>query len=390
MCKLRLLFALVLVCVLGLAENARVEDGNGLQKIFWNGTSREYPTIQSAIDALADGGKLEIAAGVFEIAERVLIRKKVLLQGAGSGRNTRRPVTHLLGPPPRPIVDKDGRLILRWDEVVGLLTSVGGDVTVKSMKISGFDAAIVAKDGRAGEVATTRVEDCTITKTGRGILSLSSGLTTVADCVITDTSWNGISVAPKNFILHGVGLGLIITASNFANQWGVGIYLSNTYAVINDAHINNAQAGGIAGYRSKALITNSNLFNNKHSGIAFHESNEVPLFYNTIKDNLIVNTHPDHNGNFGDGIVLAVSNGELIDNYISSPARVGVSNFGSHVRLTDMNIFCATIHLAGNPMLGQDWSFEDLGGNLCGCGTLDPCASKSVVLEPPEPIGGLE
>lgn len=260
------------------------------------------------------------------------------------------------------------------------------------MKLSGFDAAIVAKDGRAGEAATTTVENCTITETGRGILSLSSGLTTVTNSVIADTSWNGISVAPTNSLLHGGGMGLIVTASVFTNPWASGIYLSNTYAVINNVHINSAQGGGIAGYRSKAVITNSQLTNNWSSGIAFQESNVLPLFINIIEDNLIVNTFPDYNGNFGDGIVMAGSNGHIVNNNILTVARAGVSNFGSHLRLWDNHIYCAAgFDLQRDSWSGQDGIFEDLGGNTCGCGsTIEQCHGVTSELEPPELVGGLE
>jgi hypothetical protein len=62
--------------------------------------SREFQTIQAAIDALPDGGTLRFAEGVFPITEPLFVRKNIVIEGApdaGSWRGVpRRPGRHIL------------------------------------------------------------------------------------------------------------------------------------------------------------------------------------------------------------------------------------------------------------------------------------------------------
>jgi hypothetical protein len=66
--------------------------------------SREFQTIQAAIDALPDGGTLRFSEGVFPITEPLFVRKNIVIEGAGCGELARRPAkartTHLVGPRP--------------------------------------------------------------------------------------------------------------------------------------------------------------------------------------------------------------------------------------------------------------------------------------------------
>jgi hypothetical protein len=84
----------------------------------------------------------------------------------------------------------------------------------------------------------------------------------------------------------------------------------------------------------------------------------------------------------------------LGDCELRSNTRVGVSSFGSTVKLRHSMLECNPIHLDGAQafdMLAQPLSvpfaFEDQGGNACGCdGTAVQCTVLSAGLDPPRPV----
>jgi hypothetical protein len=55
--------------------------------------------------------------------------------------------------------------------------------------------------------------------------------------------------------------------------------------------------------------------------------------------------------------------------------------------LRDNTIDCNPIDLNGEVFQGLGFSFEDQGGNVCGCGSDQRvCTALSTQLEPPQPI----
>src|SRR5438105_14397398 len=106
--------------------------------------------LQAAIDAAPDGATIRIREGVYEIGAPLFVRgKRLTIVGVGNGLRTRR-ATQLVGPPPQPVVDERGDLVLRGDAVQGLFNFIGADVVVKNIRLSGFDAAIVTKADERG------------------------------------------------------------------------------------------------------------------------------------------------------------------------------------------------------------------------------------------------
>ena len=100
---------------------------------------------------------------------------------------------------------------------------------------------------------------------------------------------------------------------------------------------------------------------------------------------------PEVDGTFGDGVVVL--------HYLDQPAslqarsvrvegnaRAGFASFEGLVHMTDCRFECNTIDLNGESVT-IDFSFEDGGGNTCGCdGESLPCKVLSSGLQPPAAI----
>jgi hypothetical protein len=175
----------------GTQQFDRASDGR--VKIEWTG--RGARSLQALIDEAPDGALIELPTGTFSFDESIVIRggRKLELAGAGSGRKGTGPVTHLVGRAPRPVADAEGNVILRAEAAEGFFNSVGSEVVIRDMVISGFDAAIVVKDDEEERSGTTSVYDLVIQNTGRGILALGSGDLFVKDVDILEPLWHGIS-----------------------------------------------------------------------------------------------------------------------------------------------------------------------------------------------------
>jgi hypothetical protein len=357
--------------------------------------SSEAPTLQAAIDLVANGGTVRIKGGAFEITEPIyVVGRKVTIKGTGRGSNSRIKATRLVGPPPSPVVvernAERNTVIPLAEDLVGLFNIVAADVVIENMKLTGFDATIVCRDNERNEFGSTTVRNVDIADTGRGILSFSSGLLTVDGCSFASCSWNGISVVQNNPLFKA--LGLETYESSFINPQGAGIYLSNAFGIVHNANISGAWTGGIVAYQSRLVITSCQITNNLHSGITMYESNLFPIpSTNIIQNNLIANTYPDFNGNFGDGICLVLSDCSVINNAIAYSSRTGISNFGSHVPIANTYLTCQPFDLQGETFQGTNFDFDDLGGNFCQCGgPPEGCQVTSSTLQAPEMLGGLE
>jgi hypothetical protein len=100
-------------------------------------------------------------------------------------------------------------------------------------------------------------------------------------------------------------------------------------------------------------------------------------------------------GRLGDGVIVEGGFGpsslNIVRARIEESARAGLSNFGAFVSLESTRIHCAAFELAGESYNDKEFTFEDRGGNQCGCPDADhACKSVSVGLEPPTPLAGAE
>lgn len=102
----------------------------------------------------------------------------------------------------------------------------------------------------------------------------------------------------------------------------------------------------------------------------------------------VLETHAKADGRFGDGIVftseIAVASGTVANTLLTNNARAGLASFGGTVTLVDNTMVCQAFDLNAEPLAEHVTTFEDQGGNLCGCpDATEACRSVSAGLQPP-------
>jgi hypothetical protein len=415
----------VAVCAPGLARSRAVQP-EARESIEWPRERREFPTLQRAIDALRDGGTLRIGEGRFDLAEPLIIRKRITIEGAGCGedlphrKSSPDRVTHLAGPRPEQVV--------AFGDAAGLMTYVGAaGGLVRRLKLSGFDAGIriVAADDRQPARSVLTIQDTCISETGRGVAASSPSARIVAQNVlIRDVLWNGISVSPSALQagLEAIFMSFGITVVNtgqacvvvkngaftaFQNHFdacgynggppglGGGLLALNAGVNFIESTTNVTNGPGIAANGGTTLIQhNSVIRSGLGAGILLFE----PL-YAQIKDSHVLFTAPfppGHalGGNFGDGVVVAGQGTVWVgDSRIHANARAGLSNFGSFVDIGSSRLTCNAFDLEGEPYPTptDNFLFNDRGGNRCGCPLADcDCEAVSAGFAPPGPIAVIE
>jgi hypothetical protein len=375
--------------------------------------SREHATLQAAIDALADGGKVVIAPGVFQVANPVYIRgKRVTIEGAGcdelpKGRAPRK-VTQLVGPLPDRVVE--------FETVTGLFNYEDAGGILRGLKLTGFDAGITARDGAAAgrRGGSLEVEATCISDTGRGIAWSASSALLAKNLAIRRVSWNGISAINIPFGLHSFIDVLIQDAANACAAF------KKTIAHVTGVFGGCGMGGGIIAESSALTIGNALVLNSAGPGITAFGLGPAAVSWTYIWDSTISDTTGGGiilinqlsagisntkifdtrsftpSGALGDGlIVLGVSsqadtpNWVSVDNvFVGNSARAAVSNFGGKVSLHKSTLQCAAFELAGEAFLGHPFVLADHGGNACGCPLANQnCVAVSVGLEPPPAIG---
>jgi uncharacterized protein DUF1565 len=137
------------------------------------------------------------------------------------------------------------------------------------------------------------------------------------------------------------------------------------------------------GAASSATIARSSVDDARDAGI--HVSGATA----TIDHTSVVGTATrDADGQFGDGIAVdgepGPTNVTLLGVTVRDNVRAGVGNFAAGVTLTSSAFSCNLVDLNGEA-LGASFTFEDLGGNACGCAAVEACKVLSSNLEPPAP-----
>ena len=375
-----------------------------------------FPTVQSAIDALPDGGTLRFPDGVVSVDEPLFVRgKRIVIEGQGCDElpaNPKKPgqagSTHLVGPRVAGVTDfSSARAAINF-ESAGPETPVGGG-TIRKLKVSGFDAGI---RGAAGDDASpgggVLLEDACITDTGRGIAwSLPASLS-VKNVLIRDVAWNGVSIS----VAAGLAAAFVhfagVTVVNAANAC---VFYHNVQAVIVGGLFNFCGSGGtIVAVNSNLFIAETSIIGSHGPGIAISGGsafiketfvNEATGFgillhnvvHGDVEDVHIKNTKAfaagPQAGLYGDAVTVVggTSNGMVwvTDSFIENAPHSGVANYGAFVSVGDLKIQCALFHLEGEVLEGKNFSYTDLGGMKCGCPTANgTCTAVSGSgLQPP-------
>jgi uncharacterized protein DUF1565 len=99
-------------------------------------------------------------------------------------------------------------------------------------------------------------------------------------------------------------------------------------------------------------------------------------------------------GAFGDGVAVAAAlirgvpypaSAIVTRMRVAANGRAGIASFGGTVTVADVELSCNGFDLEGEVYAGIPFTFDDVGGNQCGCP--DPtgvCVARSVGLAPPD------
>jgi hypothetical protein len=364
--------AVVILCVASSAPRAQRENPPTIV------VPREMRSIQAAVDAIPDGGRIVVQPGRYE--EVVFIRNKTV---------------HLVGEDRPQWVGPAPERVVKAEDVVGLVNySAGGGGSIRGFRFIGGDAAIVAFDQRSpsGPIA---VFDTSIQGSGRGILVASTGL-------------EAKNVMVSNSLLHAIGLKQVtklhLDAVNVVQNGGVGIFVVDSgcdctqqVCLIEHTFVEGNVNGGILALRSGLCISWTHILNNRIFGLQAVGS-AVRLRHFGI-----AHTKPRiFDGLWGDGIIampdslpstVTVSGGYVLDS-----SRAGIASIGSLIKVKNTLAQCSGFDLSnesvvanaygpGRPLTNQPGLFENYGGNQCGCPlATGVCVSQSVGLSPPPPL----
>lgn len=250
--------------------------------------------------------------------------------------------------------------------------------------------------------------------------------------VLADSEDSGVHLSGSDLVLesaiirntrpggfdNGMGLWLSPSATNVAGpprasvRWSVlernhvlGVFVTGAEltvegSVVRDTlpRVGTGEAGrGIGlqdtpdGWRSTLHLLDSRIEHSVEIGLFIGGSDAL------VERSAIRDTASRADGVAGDGLVILAGHTPaqvvLRGARIADSHRAGIANFGAAVVLEGSVLECNAISLNGEAFDGTGqpapFSFDDLGGNRCGCGELDEdCAVQSAALEPPLPIGG--
>jgi hypothetical protein len=402
------------------ASSTAFQTAPRLDVIEW--PNREFRTIQSAIDALPDGGTLRFAAGVVTTEPLFVRGKRIVIEGAGSGcdeqRETGKPKqtvsTHLVGPRADTVVEFGAvRGLINYTNA-GPGTPVGGG-TIRNLRLSGSDAGIRgAADADAGAGGGVVAEGLCITNVGRGIAWAVGSNLTLKNVLIQDVFWNGVSISPSHalatasFIFFGgvtvinaanacvfyndVQAVAVVTNSlfNFCGASGTIVAL-NSNLFISDTNIIGSHGPGIAMSGGSAFIQETFINKATGFGLLLHNVEHGDIEDVHVKDTRAFITGPQA-GLYGDGVTVVggTANGMVwvTDSFIENGPHSGIANYGGFVTVGDSKLQCTVFDLQGEVLGTTNFSYTDLGGMTCGCPTANgTCEAVTASgLQPPPPI----
>ena len=322
--------------------------------------------------------------------EILTVAKRISLIGSGALGKRR---TEIVGPRPTEVVPLD-----RAIGVVNYQPDAGGKI--ENLLIRGRDAGVLGIAVGDRFPAALKVKDVIIHQGGRGNAGSFSDLT-VEQTKVADMLWHGVTLAqPKGKILFSDFVAELCAEIGyyFSQPLGDCLFLKTTFGL-------NSKGGLVVfGALTNAVyVTQCYFYANNYAGIRLKEVAFAAICHNLIKLTL----PKQDDGRFGDGLVAECSEHVFVcqdgTNYaldwlppaIADSARAGISSFQSHITLSGVIFDCNLFHVAGENG-GIDgsvcssvdkFSYNDLGGNQCGCGGTEVvCQVVSPGLEPPEPI----
>lgn len=332
--------------------------------------SASYPTIQDAVDAVASGGTVRLAPGVYR-ESLVVTDKYVTLVGEdasstrikGSGANGDEPVIDLVG-------------------------AAGVSLATLTVSHGGYGVRAVVADGVSPSAALV-TQGAEIELVGRGVYGSFADVE-MTDSVVRNTGWNGLSLLRVDrLVLDGLtvrgadGVGLLVL-NDVAADGGLRLVSASTF---------EQNKGGGLEVHGSALpmrVLNSDFDGNRVAGVTLVDVDGAYLYGLAIDRTAAV---PD-TGAWGDGVRVFGSVGvELKAIDVWSSARAGLSAFGCEDDPTSATVAGTTMDANG---------FDVEVGATAGCAGYmdvafvvdepsvtcdgDRCAAQSTSLAPSPPV----
>lgn len=330
-----------------------------------------FATIGDALATLPLGGAVLVAAGVYR--ERVQLRGPVALVGAGAGR------TRLVAPDDAlagPVVLLDGEGAILRD-----LTVTGGEVGIL---VRGAGHAIVdvslwrqRGEGLRAEGAELKLTESEVVgtgdgRTGRGVHAIDSRLE-ARSLVFRDAGRRQLHVEGGTAVVSDVDFAragltaLSVTANGhleahrvrIEGAGGAAIYAARSTLLVDNSAIRDCEYGITAAVGSSVVLSDNEIASYRQAAISLVGTTGLVL-RNAI-----------YGGGETGGIAIVSSHGdlELRDNQLRSPGPVGVTMYGSTVRIVGNRISGARTDSQGEfgaGIFAQQSDVQLLGNVLTG------------------------
>jgi len=196
----------------------------------------------------------------------------------------------------------------------------------------------------------------------------------------------------------GTVLGSVVERNTEAGIFGQGVELTIDRTAVRDSLPRTADHYGGRGVNLQSedhlhpshLVLRDSLVGTSHnSGIYVAGS-----FATIERTEVHTVTHDQGMNLFGDGVVainytgLAVGTTTLSGCTLTQSERAGIASFGAAVAVSNTTFECNPVDMNGQDGDASPYSFEDLGGNHCGCGEEQhTCQVLSSEMSPPDPMG---
>jgi hypothetical protein len=294
--------------------------------------------------------------------------------------------------------------------------SLGADLTVEATAVrdslyddepgnTGFGIVAMRRDypEQVASVARTLVER----SVSGGIAALGATLT-LERVLVRDTF-----PSPLGGFGHGLdvqawgeAVSVNVRGARFERSHETGIYVNSADASLEHVWVNETFASGtygmgtgIAGRYTEEFSVPSQM---RLVDVTVSQSRGFGVYLlnsQATMDRLhVVDTLPSASNVYGDGVASIFGSGTgaasrpsatLMESKIERSARAGIANLGGDVIYGDTMLSCNLIHLNGESdgftAEHHSYSFEDRGGNACGCDAHEvPCEVVSSQLKVPQ------
>lgn len=392
-----LFITLILAAALSIPHGAISQSPPPDNPIFVEVPSPEAPTIQKAINLVAEGGTVLIKFGDYEVNQTIHIGKRVTIIGAGSSSKNSEPdkITRLIAL--RPTEVNHG------DDQFAVFTYTGGcGGELKNLDIIGADVGVWILSSEGTTENTLMIENTLISDSGRGIWCKDSIDFTISESVIRNCLHNGVSYSPTYTPTEPMTK-VTIVDTLIANCAHIGAFFKDSMGLCINDHFYFNDWGGVVGIGSNITVTHSHFGWNHFASISLFWCNTSYIEHNNIVCTLsMIGTD-----RFGDGIIAVLCPALTVhDNLIEWPERTGVNNLGSVILMLTNTIHCASFDLEidtvpahsfgpGNPPNNVPGAYNCITpsclDNQCGCPDASgSCHAQSVGMELPQLIPPFE